>query len=205
MKRFVGFRASFCLRSKRPIELTAVMPLAQRGQFLFVNYRICLDRLAYRIRPCRDPYYGRVRWRRLLSGNAGSSASRLTEVAKMFGSLWFVRWLGPVFRLGRNPAVSLLLGRKIPDMRGRPISSLDRNGPTAVLDHFRVKFWFIAHHFESRKHGQPGRGRFACRPCRPRYRRKPRPKNQSSFQGKVPYCFSRETVAKPFSLLVKNC
>jgi hypothetical protein len=29
-------------------------------------------------------------------------------------------------------------------------------------------------------------GRFACRPCRPRHRRKPRPKNQSSFQGKVP-------------------
>jgi hypothetical protein len=27
-------------------------------------------------------------------------------------------------------------------MRGRPVSSLHGNGPTAVLDHFRVKFGF---------------------------------------------------------------
>jgi hypothetical protein len=47
-------------------------------------------------------------------------------------------------------------------------------------------------------------GRFACRPCRPRDRRNARPKNQSDFQGKVPYRFSRETVVKPFSLGEKN-
>lgn len=61
------------------------------------------------------------------------------------GSLWFIRWLGPVFRIGRNPAVSLFLGRKIPDMRDGAISSTYGNGPTTVLDHFRVKFGFLAH------------------------------------------------------------
>jgi hypothetical protein len=63
----------------------------------------------------------------------------------VWGSLWFIRWLGPVFRIGRNPAVSLFLGRKIPDMRDGAISSNYGNGPTTVLDHFRVKFGFLAH------------------------------------------------------------
>ena len=60
-------------------------------------------------------------------------------------ALWFVRWLGPVFRIGRNPAVSLFLGRKIPDMRDGGISSAYGNGPTTVLDHFRMKFGFLSH------------------------------------------------------------
>jgi hypothetical protein len=59
-----------------------------------------------------------------------------------WGALWFIRWLRPVFRIGRDPAVSLFLGRKIPDMRGGAISSTCGNGPT-VPDHFRMKF--IAH------------------------------------------------------------
>src|SRR5258708_24302911 len=63
----------------------------------------------------------------------------------VWGSLWFIRWLGPVFRVGRDPAVSLFLGRKIPDMRDGAISSTYGNGPTTVLDHFRVKFGFLAH------------------------------------------------------------
>jgi hypothetical protein len=61
------------------------------------------------------------------------------------GSLWFIRWLRPVFRIGRDPAVSLFLGRKIPDVRDGAISSAYGNGPTTVLDHFRVKFGFFAH------------------------------------------------------------
>jgi hypothetical protein len=51
----------------------------------------------------------------------------------------------PVFRIGRNPAVSLFLGRKIPDMRDWAISSTYGNGPTTVLDHFRMKFGFLSH------------------------------------------------------------
>jgi len=61
------------------------------------------------------------------------------------GVTLFIRWLGPVFRIGRNPAVSLFLGRKIPDMRDGAISSTYGNGPTTVLDHFRVKFGFLSH------------------------------------------------------------
>jgi hypothetical protein len=78
----------------------------------------------------------------------GSSANlcELVRVPRAFGgSLWLIRWLGPVFRIGRNPAVSLFLGRKIPDMRHGAISSSYGNGPTTVLDHFRVKFRFLAH------------------------------------------------------------
>ena len=60
-------------------------------------------------------------------------------------SLWFIRWLRPVFRIGRDPAVSLFLGRKIPDMRDGAISGTYGNCPTTVLDHFRVKFGFLAH------------------------------------------------------------
>ena len=59
--------------------------------------------------------------------------------ASRLESLWrlgVIRWLGPVFRIGRNPAVSLVLGRKIPDMRDGAISSTYGNGPTTVLDHF---------------------------------------------------------------------
>jgi hypothetical protein len=67
------------------------------------------------------------------------------ESGRFGGSLWFIRWLGPVFRVGRDPAVSLFLGRKIPDMRDGAISSTYGNGPTTVLDHFRVKFGFLAH------------------------------------------------------------
>ena len=67
------------------------------------------------------------------------------ELLGAWGSLWFICGLGPVFRIGRNPAVSLFLGRKIPDMGDGAISSTYGNGPTTVLDHFRVKFWFLAH------------------------------------------------------------
>jgi hypothetical protein len=69
----------------------------------------------------------------------------LLESLGVWGSLWFIRWLRPVFRIGRDPAVSLFLGRKIPDIRDGAISSAYGNGPTTVLDHFRVKFGFFAH------------------------------------------------------------
>ena len=77
------------------------------------------------------------------SAYASRSDGRLDLIFSV--ALWFVRWLGPVFRIGRNPAVSLFLGRKIPDMQDGSISSTDGNGPTTVLDHFRMKFWLLAH------------------------------------------------------------
>jgi hypothetical protein len=52
---------------------------------------------------------------------------------------------GPVFRVGRNPAVRLFLGRKITDLGDGAISSTYGNGPTTVLDHLRMEFWFLAH------------------------------------------------------------
>jgi hypothetical protein len=60
-------------------------------------------------------------------------------------SLWIIRGLGPVFRFGRNPAVRLFLGRKIPDTGDGAIFSRYGNGPTTVLDHPRMEFWFLAH------------------------------------------------------------
>ena len=77
------------------------------------------------------------------SAYASRSDGRLDLIFSV--ALWFVRWLGPVFRIGRNPAVSLFLGRKIPDIGDGAISSTYGNGPTTVLDHFRVKFGFLAH------------------------------------------------------------
>jgi hypothetical protein len=61
------------------------------------------------------------------------------------GCFGFIRWSGPVCRFGRNPAICLFFGRKITDMRDGSMSSTYGNGPTTVLDHFRVKFWFLAH------------------------------------------------------------
>ena len=54
-------------------------------------------------------------------------ASWLESLGRL-GSLWFIRWFGPAFRIGRDPAVSLFLGRKIPDMRDGGISGTYGNG-----------------------------------------------------------------------------
>jgi hypothetical protein len=93
-------------------------------------------------RKCCCPSPGRRRARRLQRKLPSRSGARLDQRSV---ALWFVRWLGPVFRIGRNPAVSLFLGRKIPDMRDGAISSIYGNGPTTVLDHPRMEFWFLAH------------------------------------------------------------
>jgi hypothetical protein len=77
-------------------------------------------------------------------------------------SLWFIRWFGPVFRIGRDPAVSLFLGRKIPDMRDGGISRTYGNGPTAVLDHFRVKFGFLSHPENTRLQQNSSNPKFDC-------------------------------------------
>jgi hypothetical protein len=71
-------------------------------------------------------------------------ASSLGSLGRL-GSVRFIRRLGPGFRIGRDPPISLFLGRKIPDARDGAISSTYGNGPTTVLDHFRVKFWVLAH------------------------------------------------------------
>jgi hypothetical protein len=69
---------------------------------------------------------------------------RLVEVPNAFGGTLVFRW-GPVFRIGRDPAVCLFLGRKIAHIGSGAISSTYGNGPTTVLDHFRVKLGFLAH------------------------------------------------------------
>jgi hypothetical protein len=51
-----------------------------------------------------------------------------------------MRRVGPVFRIGRNPMVRLLLGSKISDIARGAISGSYSNGPATALDHFGMKF-----------------------------------------------------------------
>jgi hypothetical protein len=53
--------------------------------------------------------------------------------------------MGPVFRLGRNPTLRLILGGKIADMACRAVSRSYGNGPATVLNHSCVEFGFLAH------------------------------------------------------------
>jgi hypothetical protein len=78
-------------------------------------------------------------------------------------SLWLIHWLGPVFRIGRNPAVRLFLGRKIPDMADGTISGRYSNGPTTVLDHFRMEFRFLVHPENTRLKQNGSIPQFDCR------------------------------------------
>jgi hypothetical protein len=62
------------------------------------------------------------------------------------GSPWFIRWLGPVFRIGRNPILRLCFGCKISDIGDGTLSGSYGTGPTTVLDHFRMESRYLAHH-----------------------------------------------------------
>jgi hypothetical protein len=52
------------------------------------------------------------------------------------GSPWFVSWLGPVFRIGRNPILRLCFGCKISDIGNGTMSGSYSHGPVTTLDHF---------------------------------------------------------------------
>jgi len=52
------------------------------------------------------------------------------------GSPWFVRWLGPIFRIGRNPILRLCFGCKISDIGSGAMSGSYSHGPATTLDHF---------------------------------------------------------------------
>jgi hypothetical protein len=60
-------------------------------------------------------------------------------------SFWLIRRVGPVFRIGRNPMVRLLLGSKISDIASGALSGSYSNGPATALDHFGMKFRLLGH------------------------------------------------------------
>jgi hypothetical protein len=55
------------------------------------------------------------------------------------GLLWHIRFAGPVFRFGQNPALGFCFGLEVSDMRVRAISRRYGNEPTAAFYHFGFK------------------------------------------------------------------
>ena len=58
----------------------------------------------------------------------------------VWGSFEITRRRGPVFRFGRNPTLRLFLSREIAHAGFWAVSRSHNNRPSAVLDHFGMKF-----------------------------------------------------------------
>jgi hypothetical protein len=64
---------------------------------------------------------------------------RLVGPPDLLGSLWRIRFAGPVFRFGRNPVLGLCFGLEVPDVGVRAVPCLHGNEPTAAFYHFGLK------------------------------------------------------------------
>src|ERR1700730_9057033 len=61
------------------------------------------------------------------------------RVPRFEGSLWRIRFVGPVFRFGQNPVLCFCFGLEVSDMRVRTVARLYRNKPATAFYHFRFK------------------------------------------------------------------
>jgi hypothetical protein len=73
------------------------------------------------------------------------SYSTLHSADSFGGSLWCIRFGGPIRRFGQNPTLRGLLTWKISNVGIGTVTRGYRNKPSAVLVHFRLKSRLLAH------------------------------------------------------------